>query len=49
MGTPVTSTDVLARYAGDAAQEIGRVSGLTHGPAGASGAPERVGAQPAKR
>jgi len=33
MGTPVTSTDVLARYAGDAAPEIAGVSGLTTPPA----------------
>ena len=38
METPVISTDVLARYAGDAALEVEGVSGLTHDAAGVTGA-----------
>lgn len=33
MEAPVISADVLARYAGDAAQEVAGVSGLTRGAA----------------
>jgi uncharacterized alkaline shock family protein YloU len=33
MEAPVISTEVLARYAGDAAQEVAGVSGLTRGAA----------------
>ncbi len=33
MEAPVISTDVLARYAGDAAREVNGVSGLTRGAA----------------
>ena len=33
MDTPVISTDVLARYAGDAAKEVDGVAGLTRGAA----------------
>ena len=40
MEAPVISTDVLARYAGDAAQEIAGVSGLTRGAAEISGTPD---------
>lgn len=37
MEAPVISTDVLARYAGDAALEVDGVSGLTRAAAGVSG------------
>jgi uncharacterized alkaline shock family protein YloU len=42
MEVPVISTDVLARYAGDAAQEITGVSGLTRGAAEVSGTPDET-------
>ena len=42
MEAPVISTDVLARYAGDAAQEITGVSGLTRSAAEVSGAPDET-------
>jgi uncharacterized alkaline shock family protein YloU len=42
MEAPVISTDVLARYAGDAAQEVDGVSGLTREAAHVSGTPERA-------
>jgi uncharacterized alkaline shock family protein YloU len=42
MESPVISTDVLARYAGDAAQEIAGVSGLTRGAAEISGTPDET-------
>ena len=41
MEAPVISTDVLARYAGDAAQEVAGVSGLTRGAAEISGVARR--------
>jgi uncharacterized alkaline shock family protein YloU len=41
MESPVISTDVLAR-AGDAAQEIAGVSGLTRGAAEISGTPDET-------
>ena len=42
METPVISTDVLARYAGDAAQEVEGVSGLTREAAHVVGTAERA-------
>jgi uncharacterized alkaline shock family protein YloU len=42
MEAPVISADVLARYAGDAAQEVAGVSGLTHGAAEVTTSPERA-------
>ena len=42
METPVISTDVLARYAGDAAQEVKGVSGLTREAAHVVGTAERA-------
>jgi uncharacterized alkaline shock family protein YloU len=39
---PVISTEVLARYAGDAAQEIAGVSAVTHGAAEVSGVPDET-------
>jgi hypothetical protein len=54
MEAPVISTDVLARYAGAAAQEVEGVSGLTREAAHVVGVDvdvvvERVGAAPAKQ
>ena len=43
MEVPVISTEVLARYAGDAAQEIAGVSGLTRGAAEVSGVSDETG------
>ena len=40
MEAPVISAEVLARYAGDAAQEVAGVSGLTRGAAEVTLAPE---------
>jgi uncharacterized alkaline shock family protein YloU len=42
MEAPVISTEVLARYAGDAAQEVEGVSGLTREAAHVAGTPERA-------
>jgi uncharacterized alkaline shock family protein YloU len=42
MEAPVISTDVLARYAGDAAQEVDGVSGLTREAAHVAGTTERA-------
>jgi uncharacterized alkaline shock family protein YloU len=42
MEGPVISTDVLARYAGDAAQEVDGVSALTRGAAEVTGTTERA-------
>jgi uncharacterized alkaline shock family protein YloU len=42
MEAPVISSDVLARYAGDAAQEVDGVSGLTRGAAEVTGTAERA-------
>jgi uncharacterized alkaline shock family protein YloU len=42
MEAPVISTDVLARYAGDAAQEVEGVSGLTREAAHVAGTAERA-------
>jgi len=42
MEAPVISTDVLARYAGDAAQEVDGVSGLTRDAAQVIGTAERA-------
>jgi uncharacterized alkaline shock family protein YloU len=42
MEAPVISTDVLARYAGDAAQEVEGVSGLTREAAHVVGTAERA-------
>lgn len=42
METPVISTDVLARYAGDAAQEVAGVSGLAREAAHVVGTAERT-------
>ena len=42
METPVISTDVLARYAGDAAQEVEGVSGLTREAAHVVGTAEKA-------
>jgi uncharacterized alkaline shock family protein YloU len=41
MEAPVISTEVLARYAGDAAQEIAGVSGLTRDAAEVTGTSEK--------
>ena len=42
MEAPVISSDVLARYAGDAAQEVHGVSGLTRGAAEVTGTAEQT-------
>jgi uncharacterized alkaline shock family protein YloU len=42
MEAPVISTDVLARYAGDAAQEISGVSGPTHSAADVTSAADQT-------
>ena len=42
MEAPVISTDVLARYAGDAALEVEGVAGLTRDAAHVVGTPERA-------
>ena len=42
MEAPVISTNVLARYAGDAAQEVEGVSGLTREAAHVAGTAERA-------
>ena len=42
MEAPVISTDVLARYAGDAALEVGGVTGLTRDAAQVVGTAERA-------
>jgi len=42
MEAAVISAEVLARYAGDAAQEITGVSGLTRGAAEVSGTPDET-------
>ena len=41
MEAPVISADVLALYAGDAAQEVAGVSGLTRGAAEVTSSPEK--------
>jgi uncharacterized alkaline shock family protein YloU len=42
MEAPVISDDVLARYAGDAAQEVDGVSGLTRGAAEVTSSAEKL-------